>query len=191
MQLNLPIALYFHNDEPNPNSRDIFSRVNYADAYTSFYSRKEKYVRQFGSVLAGNMKSQAENEMRDFFESNVKRGFLQLEEFAEQLLLAMELEATVEVKLKGFTSPLNDVEYNFNLAQRRISSVENYLMGYNSGIFQKFIDRGQFKITELPFGESQVQLGVSDNPNDRRLSVYSIAAARERRIEIQSISVEF
>mgnify|MGYP000551021248 FL=1 len=64
-------------------------------------------------------------------------------------------------------------------------------MDYNYGVFQQFIENGKFKITELTFGESQVQLGVSDNPNDRRLSVYSIAAARERRIEIQSISVEF
>jgi tetratricopeptide (TPR) repeat protein len=191
MQLNLPISLYFHNDEPNPNSRDTSSRVNYAEAYASFYSKKEQYSRQFGSVLAGNMKSQAENEMKRFFEATVKGGFVQLEEFAEQLLLAMKLEATVEVKLKGFTSPLNDVEYNFNLAQRRISSIENYLMDYNYGVFQQFIENGKFKITELPFGESQVQLGVSDNPNDRRLSVYSIAAARERRIEIQSISVKF
>lgn len=191
MQLNLPITLYFHNDEPDSNSRDTFSRVNYAEAYTSFYSKKEQYARQFGSVLAGNMKTQAENEMKRFFEVAVKGGFIQLEEFAEQLLLAMKLEAKVEIKLKGFTSPLNDVEYNFNLAQRRISSIENYLMNYNSGILQKFIDSEQFKITELPFGESQVQLGVSDNPNDRRQSVYSIAAARERRIEIQSISVEF
>ena len=32
MQLNLPISLYFHNDEPNPNSRDTVSEVNYEDS---------------------------------------------------------------------------------------------------------------------------------------------------------------
>ena len=53
-----------------------------------------------------------------------------------------------------------------------------------------YLNSEQLTIKELPFGETQVQKGVSDNPNDRRQSVYSIAAARERRIEIQSISVE-
>ena len=69
--------------------------------------------------------------------------------------------------------------------------LQNYLHTYQNGIFLPHIKNEQLKVTELPFGESQVQQGVSDNPNDRRQSVYSISAARERRIEIQSISIEF
>ena len=191
MQLNLPISLYFHNDEPNPNSRDTVSEVNYEDSFREYYLMREQYKQRFGQVLAGNLKTSAEQEMQVFFEQSIRKGFEQLEIFAIQLQLAMNLEASVEIKIKGFTSPLNDTEYNMALAKRRINSVQNYLYTYQNGIFLPYIKNGQLKITELPFGESQVQLGVSDNPNDRRHSVYSISAARERRIEIQSISIEF
>ena len=191
MQLNLPISLYFHNDEPNPNSRDTVSEVNYEDSYRAYYLMREKYKQRFVQVLAGNLKTSAEQEMQVFFEKSIRKGFEQLEIFAIQLRLAMKLEASIEIKIKGFTSPLNDTEYNMALAKRRINSVQNYLYTYQNGIFLPYIKNRQLKITELPFGESQVQLGVSDNPNDRRQSVYSISAARERRIEIQSITIEF
>ena len=191
MQLNLPISLYFHNDEPNPNSRTVFSKVNYEDSYRGYYLMREQYKQRFGQVLAGNLKTTAEKEMQVFFEQSIRKGFENLETFAVQLKLAIELNASVEIKIKGFTSPLNDTEYNMALAKRRIMSVQNYLNNYQDGIFLPYIESEQLKITELPFGESQVQVDVSDNPNDRRQSVYSIAAARERRIEIQSISINF
>ena len=191
MQLNLPISLYFHNDEPIPNSRDTVSEVNYEDSYRAYYLMMEQYKQRFGQVLAGKLKKSAEQEMQVFFEYSIRNGFEQLKIFATQLQLAMELEASVEIKIRGFTSPLNDAEYNMALAKRRINSVQNYLYTYQNGIFLPYLNNGQLKITELPFGESQVKLGVSDNPNDRRQSVYSISAARERRIEIQSISIEF
>ena len=191
MQLNLPISLYFHNDEPNPNSRDTVSEVNYEDSYRAYYLMREQYKQRFGQVLAGNLKTSAEQEMQVFFEQSIRKGFEQLEIFANQLQLAMMLEVSVEIKIKGFTSPLNDKEYNMALAKRRINSIKNYLHTYQNGIFLPHIKNEQLKVTELPFGESQVQQGVSDNPNDRRQSVYSISAARERRIEIQSISIEF
>jgi hypothetical protein len=110
--------------------------------------------------------------------------------FAEQLELAMELEVSLKVSIKGFTSPLNDTEYNKHLAKRRIASVKNFLNEYKNGLLKPYIEQGRLQLVELPFGETMVQTGVSDNPNDRRQSVYSISAARERRIEIQSISIE-
>jgi len=41
----------------------------------------------------------------------------------------------------------------------------------------------------LPFGESKVAVKVSDNPNDRLKSIYSLAAVLERRIEIIDIKL--
>ena len=77
-------------------------------------------------MLIGNLKTSAEQEMQVFFEHSIRKGFEKLETFATQLQLAMDLEASVEIKIKGFTSPLNDTEYNMALAKRRIS-VQNYL----------------------------------------------------------------
>ena len=107
------------------------------------------------------------------------------------MLFRSALEAKVEIKLKGYTSPLTASDYNNLLAKRRISSVENFLKQFNSGVLIPYLQNDQLVLTELPLGETQVSIGVSDNPNDRRNSVYSIKAAQERRIEIVSVLVEF
>ena len=64
-------------------------------------------------------------------------------------------------------------------------------MQYNDGVLLAYLQNGHLQISELPLGETQVSIGVSDNPKDRRNSGYSIKAARERRIEIVSVLVEF
>jgi hypothetical protein len=151
---------------------------------------KAEYIERFSSVLAGRAKNEAETQMREFFQQSVYGGYQQLLLLTKQLEEVMLLDARVELKLKGYTSPLTATDYNNLLAKRRISSVENFLINYKDGILQDYIKNGQLKITELPLGETQVTRGVSDNPFDRRNSVYSIKAARERRIEILSISLE-
>ena len=191
MQLNLPLSLYFHNDEPNPKTRDSVTTLTYTDAYNSFMAQKEEYVKRFSSVMSGRARNTTERQMRDFFEQTVYEGHEQLLQFTKQLERALSLEAKVEIKLKGYTSPLTASDYNNLLAKRRISSVENFLMQYNDGVLLAYLQNGHLQISELPLGETQVSIGVSDNPKDRRNSVYSIKAARERRIEIVSVFVEF
>lgn len=191
MQLNLPLSVYFHNDEPKPNSTDSTTSVNYTQAYQSFQVLKEQYVGTFSSVLAGHAKNEAERQMRAFFDQTVSGGYQRLASFTQQLEEILLLGASVELRLKGFTSPLTDSDYNQLLAKRRISSVTNYLSAFNDSSLYPFLQKEQLRISELPLGETQVDTTVSDNPNDKRNSVYSIKAARERRIEIQSISVEF
>ena len=61
----------------------------------------------------------------------------------------MNLEASVEIKIKGFTSPLNDTEYNMALA-REESIVFRIIYTYQNGIFLPYIKNRQLKITELP-----------------------------------------
>ena len=74
MQLNLPISLYYHNDEPNPNSRDTVSEVNYEDSYRQYYLMREQYKQRFGQVLAGNLKTSAEQEMQVFLNNLFEKG---------------------------------------------------------------------------------------------------------------------
>jgi len=191
IRLQLPLSLYFHNDEPNPKSRDSTTTLGYDQTFPSYMDLKTLYVKQFSSVLAGRSKNQAEIQMGEFFDLTVSQGFDQLRLFAIQLENLLSLNAKVEIGIKGFTSPLNDSDYNYLLAKRRIMSVKNYLLRSNNSILKKYVENGTLIFVELPLGETQVNTEVSDNPNDRRNSVYSVKAARERRIEIQSITVEF
>ena len=68
----------------------------------------------------------------------------------------------------------------------------NYLRAFDGGVFVPYLDgtaeNGGFIIfVQVPFGEYTANQLTSDNINDQRNSVYSRAAAIERKIEIQSV----
>jgi hypothetical protein len=119
----------------------------------------------------------------------VGRGFSQLKLFAKLLLLDLDKGNIVRIKIKGYCSPLTTTEYNLNLAKRRISSIVNFLKEYNGGVFIPYLNASALNgasltILEEPLGESTAGEFVSDNPNDKRNSIYSRAAAFERKIQI-------
>ena len=58
---------------------------------------------------------------------------------------------------------------------------------YEQGIFQKYLRTKQLIISEKSFGETTASSNISDDLNDRRNSVYSVPAAKERRVEIIEI----
>jgi hypothetical protein len=58
---------------------------------------------------------------------------------------------------------------------------------WREGIFATYIASGQLVISEVSFGETQAATGVADALEDERASIYSPAAARERRVEIVEV----
>ena len=52
---------------------------------------------------------------------------------------------------------------------------------------KRYLQNGDLEIIQLPFGENNSKKSVSDNPKDRKKSVYSIDAMLERKIEIVEI----
>ncbi|MFQ5447653.1 MAG: hypothetical protein ACE5FF_12040 [Saprospiraceae bacterium] len=99
----------------------------------------------------------------------------------------LEKGERVEIVIKGYTSPRAKSEYNDRLAQRRISSLRNHFDTYDSGVFQPFLKNGNLVISEAPFGETKASTDVSDDLSDERNSIYSVAAAKERRVEIVEV----
>ena len=83
--------------------------------------------------------------------------------------------------------PLHEKDYNINLSLRRIASVINLINNYENGSLKKHLKNGRLKIITLPFGENKSDKNVSDNPTDRKNSVYSKEAMLERKIEIVKI----
>jgi outer membrane protein OmpA-like peptidoglycan-associated protein len=189
INLMLPITLYFHNDEPDPNSRAKSTTHNYESLLNDYYSLKDLYKKEYAKGLSGNFKLNAENDIEDFFEKYVAKGFSNLKLFTDLLLTDLSLGHKVNIKIKGYCSPLTTTEYNLNLAKRRISSIINYIKQYHVGVFMEYINGtaangGRLIIAEEPLGESTASPLVSDNPKDKRNSIYSRAAAFERKIQI-------
>lgn len=192
----VPLNLYFHNDVPDPRSRDSLTNTVYDETYYEYVAMIDRYKREYSRGLSGDEKLQAEEAIEIFFLAYVNDGFKSLLELIPLLKEDLEQGSHVTIKIKGFTSPLTDTEYNIVLAKRRINSIINYFRRIDDGVLIPYLENrapngGKLTILTDPVGEALSDPFVSDNPNDSRNSVYSIAAARERRIQIVSYESDF
>ena len=182
----LPIRLYFDNDQPNPRSESDTTNFGFSDLYTNYYARKGKYMDVFTKGLRGERKNQALISIDEFFQ-DMHSGWGTLQLFMDKLEIILREGHSIDIFLKGFASPRAKSDYNQLLSARRVISVRNEVDKYRNGLFKKYLDNRQFKIKEIPFGESQAASGVSDKLEDEKNSIYSINAAKERRVEILEI----
>lgn len=188
----LPVTLYFHNDVPNPRSRDTTTTQNYLDTYTAYKAMLSVYQNEYSSGLKKGEKEAAVDNITDFFERKVDQGVEDLELFTKLLLRELDKGNQIDLTIKGYASPLAQSDYNVNLTQRRIQSLINYLNSYNRGVFAPYLqgtakNGGALHFNRIPFGAYRAEKSVSDNYHDQRNSVYSRNAAMERKIEILSI----
>lgn len=189
----LPVTLYFHNDRPNPDSWDTTTNINYIDAYDRYTAMLDKYKKEYAKGLSNVKAEEAKEDIESFFIEYVDKGVADLQLFRDLLLEELQNGAKLNITIQGFASPLAKTDYNVNLTKRRISSLLNYLRAYQGGVFVPYMDGtaangGQVIFSQVPFGEYTANQLTSDNPNDVQNSVYSRAAAIERKIEIQSVS---
>ena len=147
------------------------------------------YIEKYASGLAGAEQDSAGLDMHLFFAEKVRAEFRELEGVSRLLLSELEKGKEIEIAIKGYASPLAESDYNRKLTQRRIASVINYLKALDDGALRPYL-RGEtpaLSIIPIPYGEEASEAFVSDNPQDAKSSIYSIAAARERRVEILRI----
>ncbi len=170
----LPLALYFDNDRPNPRSRATRSDLAYDETYRDYLKRKPEYERESPDRTA----------IDSFFVYEVETGYHKLQMLADSLVKYLGRGYKLQLGIKGYTSPLGDAKYNDNLASRRISTIENYLMHYKDGVLKPYIDEGLFKFRRIPYGEFFSAGKVSDDLKKQSYSVYSKGAAEARKVEI-------
>jgi len=192
----LPVTLYFHNDEPGPKSWDTVVTETYLESYEKYTALTDKYKKEYSGGLTGEEQMQAVRDIEDFFSGYVDKGVDDLELFTELLIKELQKGQKIEITVKGYASPLAKTDYNVNLTYRRISSMINYLLTFDEGVYQPYIrnmseDGGSLSFVKIPFGEYTAENSVSDNPNDQKNSVYSKKAALERKIEIISVQQAF
>ncbi|MCS7037877.1 MAG: tetratricopeptide repeat protein [Saprospiraceae bacterium] len=181
------LLLYFDNDEPDRRTRRTTTQKNYAETIVPYLERQSEYRERFAAGLKGAQRDSAEQQIDLFFDNEARRGYERLEQLCELLLERLQAGETVEIVLKGYTSPRAESDYNLALGKRRVSSVRNYFGTYGNGAFLPFFRSGQLKVSETSFGEATARRGISDDLRDERNSIYHPDAARERRVEIVEI----
>lgn len=183
----LPLALYFDNDEPDPRTRRRNTKKDYLSTYEPYVAAEETYLSEYGSLFPAEEQETAEERMLSFFEEDIRYGAERLKQFSALLLERLAAGDKVEIFVKGYTSPRAKSDYNLLLGKRRVSSLINHFKSYQNGVFLDYLKEGQLLISEKSFGETTAAGDISDDLGDIRRSVYSIGAARERRVEIVEV----
>jgi outer membrane protein OmpA-like peptidoglycan-associated protein len=183
----LPLTLYYDNDCPNPRTRNMTTIYTYSETYGEYYAKQTEYLNSYYTENH-DVSAKGANEIADFFQNKVKLGYDKLNDFSNKLIQYMSSGYGMEIVLEGYASPLAEPEYNRILTSRRVSAVINHFYKYDNGIFRQYIKNGQLRLRVEPYGESKADIGVSDNAKDRRKSVYSVAAMKERKVEIIEIN---
>jgi len=190
LNIYLPLALYFDNDEPNKRSVSLTTDKDYTETFDEYIFRKQQFKDEYTKGMSETDKGLGESRLEDFFENDVKNGYNNYQQFLQAMLKQLDKGRTFELSIRGFASPRADTRYNLALSQRRVISVENDIRTFAGGALTTFIDNGQLKITQLSYGENLAPEGISDVFRDRRNSIYSPEASKERRVEIVEIKTQ-
>jgi tetratricopeptide (TPR) repeat protein len=186
----LNLALYFDNDHPEPRAKTTSTSKNYKTTLDAYLNKRSEFEKNYLLGLSGNTRIEAKNEMDKFFKNDVQGGFDTFYLFMVDLLDELRQGQRIEVNIKGFASPRADLKYNMILAQRRINTLRNEMMAFNGGVFKPYFKNKQLIINQISYGEELAPVNVSDNLVDRKRSVYSVAASKQRKVEIISIKAK-
>ncbi len=185
----LPVAVYFDNDRPDKRTRKLHTAKSYTDTYYPYIAKKEEFKTQRTLNMSGDQKAIATSSLDNFFEIDVKGGYSRMNLFFDKLSERLNAGESIELSLKGFASPRAANKYNLALGQRRIWTIKNELIQYAGGKLLPYIDNGTLKVIEISYGEEAAPRDVSDSYNNRKLSVYSVEASRQRKAEIVRVRV--
>ena len=180
----LPISLFFDNDLPDIASKNTNTKSKYGDLVNKYILRKAEYKDRYTKPVEYTSKENILNDYENFFEGDIKGGYDKFKLFINNLKQELEAGNKVELILKGFASPRADSKYNLTLGQRRVNSVKNEMIFYDNEELKKYFLAGQLVITDISFGKELSPPDVVADVRDERNSIYSLKAAKERRVEI-------
>ena len=212
----LPLTLYFDNDHPNPDTRDTFTYLTYGETFDAYSAKEPEYLDfiyknggQKGSSKSKKGKKNGNNQpngsidysnadpisaaqaiaVSDFFNKKIRANYKSLTDFSGLMTKYLSRGQTLEIVIEGYASPLAENEYNRYLTSRRIMSLYNHFYQFGGGVLRTYLLNNQLRIRVLPFGEEKAERGVSDDAKDRRHSVFSVEAMKERKVEIKEINL--
>jgi outer membrane protein OmpA-like peptidoglycan-associated protein len=184
------LALYFDNDQPEPRSKSTATNKQYKTTLTSYLAKRAEFEKNYIQGLTGAQKQESTEKMKIFFNADVKGGYDRFNIFLAELLKELERGQRIEINIKGYASPRFDLKYNLVLGQRRVNTVRNEMMAYNNGILKPYFKNNRLIVNQISYGEELAPGDVSDNIKDRSASVYSVAASKQRKVEIISIKAK-
>jgi len=186
VNMQLPIKLYFHNDEPNPNSLDTLTNFTFLETTENYFNLKSKYISKLSEQEKENRF--IEEEVNAFYENELQKGIDKLAKLELDLLSELKKGSHIRVTVRGFASPRAASDYNRRISLRRISSIRNQWS--KDSRFSEYLKTGALEVVGIPFGETKAATDVSDDIKNEKKSIYSKGARLERRVEIERVEIE-
>ncbi|MFW5850709.1 MAG: tetratricopeptide repeat protein [Bacteroidota bacterium] len=202
----VPIYLYFDNDHPDPRSRDTVTDKEYIQLYLDYMTRKQEYLIEYTKRSSAEQYEYDAQNIETFF-NDLEEEFTRLFLFAELLEVILEDGQDIVIVFKGYASPVGNTDYNEMVAKRRISCIQNFFYEFNDGVLNQYTQnepgtgKGSLKYGHEPIGETIMddtfvseggtQVSAISDRKQKWMSVYSPAAAYQRKIEIIAVNIEY
>ena len=173
-----PLFLYFHNDEPDPQSRDIATTTTYTQCQQRYAALRKEYIAHQQNAADSAM-------MALFFDTCVVGNYNRVEALFDYVEALLDEGSSVTITIAGYASPVYKTDYNLNLSHRRIASFINMIRTWRGGVFEEALDNNRLTIEQKPHG------AVAPSTNSQSKDpVYGLPAAMARRIEILGCEVK-
>ena len=173
-----PLALYFHNDDPDPGSRNSVTTADYADCQLRYALMRHEYLAHQHTLTDSTA-------MQQFFDSCVVGNFDKVENMLNYAAQALAGGKQVRITVAGYASPVHTNDYNHLLSQRRIASFINMLRAWHHGALADALADGRLQVQQQPMGIDELS---PFNPRSAN-AIYSLPAALSRRIEVRSCEI--
>lgn len=167
-----PLFLYFHNDDPDPQSREVVTETSYSDC-------QKRYAALRGEYIAKQQNTDDSVLTAHFFDTCVIGNYNRIEELLDYVESLLDAGNKITITIAGYASPVYKTDYNLNLSRRRIVSFINMVRAWRGGVFEDALDDGRLFIAQKPHGA--VEPTTESQSKD---PVYGLPAALARRIEI-------
>lgn len=181
--VDLPLALYFDNDWPNPKTRDSITSFTFGETVDYYMQQRARFLTEYTTGLSGEPLYKATRDINLFFDT-IQIAYQKLNNFSELLYGYLKGGFELEIILDGYASPLAKSDYNQQLTKRRIDCVINHFENWNNGLIKPYLDSRSLVIREIAHGEEDAPKDVTDDYRNRRESIFSIKASKERRVRI-------
>ena len=173
-----PLFLYFHNDEPDPASREATTATTYPECQRRYAALRHEYISRQTNAEDSAM-------MVLFFDTCVVGNYNHAEELFDYVEALLDDGRHVTLTVAGYASPVFHSDYNQSLSERRIVSFINMVRTWRGGLFEDALDTHRLSIDLKPHGA--VEPTTESRSKD---PVYGLPAALARRIEILGCQVK-
>jgi len=184
-------AYYFHNDIPDPNTRQTTTNSGYTQTLALYNSLEGTYIQRANNKSA----------VTEFFSENISTAttsnvLTKTNALVNKIVQGLEAGAEFTILLQGSASSPNTKSYNVDLSKRRIDSVKDYLLPLKGSkgtkTLEQWISDGKLTIKEDPKGEeNNIETGNGQISCTKNLTgmdkIYSTDAMYCRRVRITNV----